>query len=99
MGLKACLRGARAACLAALMTGQSGMAFADPLGPSGASAEEWRFTVSPYLFLPVSTTGTSTVAGGSVDLDLGLKDILKSLDFAVSGRGRATSGSSSTRIM
>ena len=42
---------ARLAGLAALMIGQSGMAFADPLGLRGASDDEWRFTVSPYLFL------------------------------------------------
>ncbi len=75
MGLKICIRGARAACIAALMVGPSGMAFADPLGLRGASDNEWRFTVSPYLFLPVSTTGTSTIAGASVDLDLNLKDV------------------------
>jgi len=75
-----------------MMIGQSGVAFADPLGLRGASDDEWRFTVTPYLFLPVSTTGTSTVAGGSVDLDLSLKDVLKHLDFAVSGRGEAWKG-------
>ena len=55
MGLKTCLRGACAAGLAALMIGQSGMAFADPLGLRGASDDEWRFSVTPYLFAPVST--------------------------------------------
>ncbi len=51
MGLKIYLRGAGAACLAALMIGPSGIAIADPLGLRGASDDEWRFTVSPYLFL------------------------------------------------
>lgn len=92
MGLKTYLRGACAACLAALMIGQSGMAFADPLGLRGASDDEWRFSVQPYLFLPASTTGTSTIAGGSVDLDLSMKDVLKALDFAVAGRGEAWKG-------
>jgi hypothetical protein len=92
MGLKFCIRGARAACIAALMVGPSGMAFADPLGLRGVSDDEWRFTVSPYLFIPVSTTGTSTVAGGTVDLDLSLKDVLKHLEFAVSGRAEAWKG-------
>ncbi len=68
------------------------MAFADPLGLRGASDDEWRFSVSPYLYLPVSTTGTSTVAGGSVDLDLSLKDVLKALKFVASGRGEAWKG-------
>lgn len=92
MGLKTYLRGACAACLAALMIGQSGMAFADPLGLRGASDDEWRFSVQPYLFMPASTTGTSTIAGGSVDLDLSMKDVLKALDFAVAGRGEAWKG-------
>ncbi len=42
---------ARVAFLAALMIGPSGIAFADPLGLRGASDDEWRFTVSSYLFL------------------------------------------------
>ncbi len=92
MGLKTYLIGTHAACLAALMIGPSGMAFADPLGLRGASDDEWRFTVSPYLFLPVSTTGTSTVAGGTVDLDLSLKDVLEVLNFAASARGEAWKG-------
>lgn len=92
MGLKTYLGRAGAACLAAVMIGHPGMAFADPLGLRGASDDEWRFTVSPYLFLPVSTTGTSTVAGGTVDLDLSLKDVLKHLEFAVSGRAEAWKG-------
>jgi len=92
MGLKICIKGARAACIAALMVGPSGMAFADPLGLRGASNDEWRFTVSPYLYLPVSTTGTSTIAGASVDLDLSLKDVLKVLNFAASLRGEAWKG-------
>jgi hypothetical protein len=91
-GLKSYLRDAGAAGLAALLIGQSGMAFADPLGLRGASNDEWRFTVSPYLFLPVSTTGTSTIVGASVDLDLSLKDVLKALNFAISGRAEAWKG-------
>jgi hypothetical protein len=91
-GLKSYLRDAGAAGLAALLIGQSGMAFADPLGLRGASNDEWRFTVSPYLFLPVSATGTSTIAGASVDLDLSLKDVLKALNFAISGRAEAWKG-------
>ncbi len=92
MGLKTYLRGAGAACLAALMIGPSGMAFADPLGLRGASDDEWRFSVQPYLYLPVSTTGTSTIAGASVDLDLSLKDVLEVLNFAASARGEAWKG-------
>jgi hypothetical protein len=92
MSLKTFLRGAGAAGLAALMIGQSGTAFADPLGLGGKSDDEWRFSVQPYLFAPVSTTGTSTVDGGSVDLDLGLKDLLDHLNFMASGRVEAWKG-------
>ncbi len=92
MGLKTYLRGACAGCLATLMIGQSGMALADPLGLDVASDDEWRFSVTPYFFAPVSTTGTSTIAGASVDLDLNLKDVLKALDFAISGRAEAWKG-------
>ncbi|MCZ6862731.1 MAG: hypothetical protein O7I42_21110 [Alphaproteobacteria bacterium] len=92
MGLKTYLGRAGAAGLAALMIGQSGIAFADPLGLGGKSDDEWRFSVQPYLFAPVSTTGTSTVAGGSVDLDLNLKDLLNYLNFMASGRVEAWKG-------
>jgi len=92
MGLKTYVKGVGAAGLAVLMLGQSGMAFADPLGLRGASDDEWRFSVAPYFFVPVSTTGTSTVAGGSVDLDLNLKDLLDHLNFMASGRVEAWKG-------
>ena len=35
-----------------------GQSLAPPL-----DEEKWHFSITPYLFLPVSTTGTSTVAG------------------------------------
>jgi len=54
--------------------------------------DEWRFSVSPYAFVPVSTTGTSTIAGGEVDLDFDLSDALDLLNFAIAGRGEAWKG-------
>ena len=54
----------------------SASAAADPLTPRSMNDDEWRFSISPYAFVPVSTTGTSTVAGGEVDLDFGLSDAL-----------------------
>jgi len=58
-----------------------------------ASAEDaWRVTVTPYAFLPVSTTGTSTVAGRFADLDLELNDIVETLNFAGSARVEAWRG-------
>jgi hypothetical protein len=58
-----------------------------------ASAQgAWRVTVTPYAFLPVSTTGTSTVAGRGADLDLELNDIVETLNFAASARVEAWRG-------
>ena len=75
--------GARAAALAAALI----------LSPASAAAEDaWRVTVTPYAFLPVSTTGTSTVAGRGADLDLELNDIVETLNFAGSARIEAWRG-------
>lgn len=71
-----------------------------PLGEARAQAisadpendDSWRFSFTPYLFLPVSTTGTSTVAGVSADLDLSLSDVFDVLNFAISARGEAWKG-------
>ncbi len=69
-----------------------GAAQADPLNVQGVSDDEWRFTLTPYLFLPVSTTGTSVVADGEVDVDLDLSDVLELLNMAASVRGEAWRG-------
>ncbi|CUH48708.1 hypothetical protein [Ruegeria atlantica] len=57
-------------------------------------AEEgtWRHSITPYLFLPLSTIGTSTVAGTSVDLDLKLSDVLDLLQGAASARYEGWNG-------
>ena len=39
-----------------------------------------------YLFAPVSTEGTSTIAGQGADIDMNLSDALDVLDFTISGR-------------
>ena len=52
------------------------------LSNSDGTASE--FTL--YLFAPVSTTGTSTVAGQSADIDMNLSEALDVLDFTISGR-------------
>lgn len=54
--------------------------------------DDWSFSVTPYLFLPVSTTGTSTVAGGTAPVDLNLRDVFKALNFAAAGRAEAWKG-------
>ncbi|MEX0277010.1 MAG: hypothetical protein AB3N19_05770 [Ruegeria sp.] len=58
----------------------------------GQSEEGWRHTLGLYLFTPLRTTGTSTVAGVSADLDLDLGDVLDVLDFAAAGRYEAWNG-------
>lgn len=59
-------------------------ALADPavLRPSG----NWETDLTVYLFAPVSTSGTSTVAGVEAELDMNLRDALEVLDFTISGR-------------
>lgn len=68
-----------AACLA-------GSASAESLARLGETSGEWRKTLTFYAFLPARTTGTSTVAGSSVPLDLDLGEAIDLLDFAMSGR-------------
>lgn len=60
----------------------------------GVSAQksDWRFAVTPYLFLPLRTKGQSTVAGATVDIDLNLKRTLELLNFAFSARLEAWRG-------
>lgn len=84
----------RPACLAAtLALAIGGASGAEETGLGlNLSDEAWRVSVTPYLFLPVTTTGTSTVAGASVDIDLDLGDILQALNFAVSTRAEAWKG-------
>ncbi len=79
--------------LAALTTSVStGSGVAQSFDTAEASDDDWRFTVQPYLFLPVRTQGTSTVAGTSVDLDLDLGEVLDILQGALSLRGEAWRG-------
>lgn len=78
-------------CLcAAMVLGSIGTAHAEPLALS--YSEDWRFELTGYLFAPASTTGSTTVAGQTVPLDLNLKDALELLDFAISGRFEAWRG-------
>ena len=54
----------RATMIIAATAIMSESAAADPLTPRNMNDDEWRFSVSTYAGMPVSTTGTSTVAGG-----------------------------------
>ncbi len=46
-----------------------------------------RFSLTPYLFLPIRTTGTATVADAAADVDLDGGDILDALNLAGAARG------------
>lgn len=67
-------------------------ASADPLNLRGVPDDEWRYTATLDLFLPVSTTGTSVIAGGEADIDLDLSDVFEVLNMALSGRVEAWRG-------
>lgn len=58
----------------------------------GQSDTDWRYSLGLYSFLPFSTTGTSTVNGTTVPIDLDLGDVLDLLDFALAGRFEAWNG-------
>lgn len=67
-------------------------AAAQSLPAPGQDDEGWRHTLGFYLFTPLRTKGTSTVAGVPADLDLDLGDVLDVLDFAAAGRFEAWNG-------
>ncbi|WP_444931788.1 hypothetical protein ACJJIF_08490 [Microbulbifer sp. SSSA002] len=60
--------------------------------PPPTEADDWRFLATPYLFLPLRTKGTSTVADTSVDIDLDLSETLDLLNAAFSLRLEAWKG-------
>lgn len=62
-------------------------ALAEPLALDWQDEDQWRYSLTLSAFLPARTTGTSTVAGTSVDLDLSFGDAINLLDFALAGRG------------
>lgn len=64
-------------------------ASAQSLPPKGRDDSGWRHALAIYSFAPVSTSGTSTIAGRSAPIDLDLNDVLDLLDFALSGRYEA----------
>ncbi|AIE74917.1 MULTISPECIES: hypothetical protein [unclassified Synechocystis] len=52
----------------------------------------WRFTFQPYVTIPVSTYGSATVKGETVNYSLGLGTLLESLKATASGRVEAWNG-------
>ncbi len=62
---------------------------ADPLAPPSFKDSEWRVDLTPYLMIPFSISGDTTVAGQTTSLDFDasdLPDLLDLLNFAFSGR-------------
>lgn len=58
-------------------------------GSSPPSTSPWTVDLGLYAFFPTSVKGTSTVNGGTVELDVGLKDVFDLLEFALAGRVEA----------
>ncbi|GAB4365996.1 MAG: hypothetical protein Kow00121_02980 [Elainellaceae cyanobacterium] len=52
----------------------------------------WQFTFTPYGFVPLSVDGSATVRDFTGDINLGLDDLLDSLNFAAAGRVEAWRG-------
>ncbi|WP_108861445.1 outer membrane protein [Ruegeria sp. Alg231-54] len=71
---------------AAMTSLAASASFAEPIPLAGQSEDEWRQTLAIYAFLPARTSGTSTVAGATIPLDLDFGDALELLDFAAAGR-------------
>jgi hypothetical protein len=65
---------------------------AEPISMNGQNEADWRYTLALYAFLPARTTGTSTIAGSEVPLDMDLGDAVELLDWASSGRFEAWKG-------
>lgn len=58
----------------------------------GQDEEGWRHTLGLYMFTPLSTTGSSTINGNTVPVDMNLRDVLELLEFAAAGRYEAWHG-------
>ena len=55
-------------------------------------SDGWQMDLTVWLFSPISTTGTSTVAGQPADIDMNLRDAFEVLDFTGSVRFEAWRG-------
>jgi hypothetical protein len=75
-----------------LLTLSAAQANADPLPIPGESETGWRHSLEIVSFAPISTTGSSTIAGRTVPVDMNLRDVLEVLDFALEGRYEAWNG-------
>jgi len=57
-----------------------------------AEAARWRFVFQPYATIPISTYGSATVKGQTVDYSLSLGRLLQYLSVTASGRVEAWKG-------
>ena len=70
-----------------------GIAQAESLAIAGEEGGGWRYSITPYLFLPFSTEGTAAVeAGDPVSFQLDLGEVLDLLQGAASLRAEAWNG-------
>ena len=65
---------------------------ADSLTRPSMDDAKWRFDFTPYIFLPASVKGDSTIAGQTVSVDLDTSDLLDLLSFAFASRFEAWQG-------
>ncbi|HEY9662990.1 MAG TPA: hypothetical protein V6C65_31480 [Allocoleopsis sp.] len=57
-----------------------------------SASSPWRFTFTPYGFVPLTASGSATIRDVTADIDLGLDEILNPLNFALAGRFEAWHG-------
>lgn len=63
------------------------------IGPGGAEAEDWRFSVVPYVWLAGLSGDVATLPGlPPAEIDLSFSDVLENLDIAAFGVGEARRG-------
>jgi len=74
---------------AVLLTAVASASQAEPLSFSGLDETRWRHDLTLYAFLPARSSGTSTVAGTQVPIDLSLSEAVELLDGAIAGRYEA----------
>lgn len=61
--------------------------------PDSSAGQNWTYTVTPYLWVPNSVKGDSTIGGAPPSkLDYDLSDIIEHLDFGASVRVEAWKG-------
>lgn len=83
---------AAAVALALIALAWGAPAAAQALDFLGREDGETRFAITPYFFLPVTTTGTAAVAGLRADVDLSGSDILDALNLAGAVRAEVAHG-------